>query len=66
VPGRQLPDQLRLIEAITLALGREVRQTFQLEPRLRALPGLALDRLHRPPGCRLGSGHAGGRERLHG
>ena len=47
MPDRQLADQLRLVEAVALALGREVGQAVQGQSRFRALPGLPLDRLDR-------------------
>src|SRR5918996_6531948 len=66
VPDRQLADQLRLIEAVPLALGREVGQTIQRQPGITPLSSLPLDRLNRAPRCRLRCGHAGSRERSDG
>jgi hypothetical protein len=66
MPDRKLADQLRLIEAIALPLGREVGQPIQGKSRFRALAGLPLDRFHRAPRGRLRGGHAGRRQRLHG
>jgi hypothetical protein len=54
VPGRQLADQLRLVEAVPLALGREVGQSVRWQPCLRTLAGLPLDRLHQTAHCGLG------------
>ena len=63
VPDCQLADQLGLVEAIALALRREVGQSIQRQSRFRALAGLPLDRLDRAPGGCLGGGHACSRER---
>jgi hypothetical protein len=65
VPDRELADQLRLVEAVPLALGREVGQAVERQPGIRALAGLPLDRLDPAPRCRLRCGHAGRGERLH-
>jgi hypothetical protein len=53
VPDRELTDQLRLVEAVALALGREVGQAVQRQASFGALASLPLDRFDRPPGCRL-------------
>jgi hypothetical protein len=66
VADRELADQLRLIEAVTLSLGRKVRQPLQRQPGFRALSGLALDDLHRATGGGLRRGHAGRSERSDG
>jgi hypothetical protein len=66
VPDGQLADQLRLIEAVALAVGREVGQTLKLKSSIGALPGLALDCLDCSPCRRLRCGHASGGQRLHG
>ena len=42
---RKLADQLRLVEAVTLTLGREVGEPVQRQPGIRALASLPLDRL---------------------
>jgi hypothetical protein len=65
VPRRELADQLGLVEAIALALLREVGQAIQRQPGIRALARLTLDGFHRAAGCRLRGGHACRRERLH-
>jgi hypothetical protein len=49
MPNCQLGDQLRLVEAIPLALGAEVGQPVQGQSRFRSLPRLPLDRLYRAP-----------------
>jgi hypothetical protein len=51
MPDRELADQLGLVEAIALALGREVGQPIQTRSCFRSLPSLPLDRFDRPPGC---------------
>jgi hypothetical protein len=61
----ELADQLRLVEAIALALGREVGQPVRGQSRFGALPGLPLDRFDPAPCRRLGRCHAGCRQRLH-
>ena len=52
VPDRELADQLRLVEAVTLTLGREVGEPVQRQPGIRALARLPLDRFHRSSGTR--------------
>jgi hypothetical protein len=65
VPDSKLTDQLRLVEAVTLTLGREVGEPVQRQPGIRALARLPVDRLDSAPRCRLRCGHAGRRQRLH-
>jgi hypothetical protein len=65
VPDRELADQLRLIEAVALAVSREVGQPIQRQSCFGSLAGLPLDSLDRPTGRGLRCGHAGRRERLH-
>ncbi len=58
--------RLRLTHASARSTSqRRGSSSVQLQSGLGALPGLALDCLNRPPGCGLGRGHAGGRQRLH-
>jgi hypothetical protein len=66
VPQRELADQLSLVEAIPLPLGREVGQAVEGQSSFRALSCLSLDRLDRAPGRRLRCGHAGGGQRPDG
>jgi hypothetical protein len=65
VPDRELADQVRLVEAIAFAFGREIGQAIQNQSSLCALADLPLDRLNSPPSGCLRRRHAGGREWLH-
>jgi hypothetical protein len=58
VPVRELADQLRLVEAVAVTIGREVRQTIEGKPRLLTFPDLSLDRFDGSPGGGLRRGHA--------
>jgi hypothetical protein len=65
VPDRQLADQLRLVEAVSLSFSREVGQAVQGQPRLRALTALALDRLNSASRCSLRRSHPSSGQGLH-
>ena len=66
MPDREFADQLSLVEAVALSVGREVGQSVKRQPGFRPLACLPFDRIDSAPGCGLGRGHAGGGERPNG
>jgi hypothetical protein len=66
VAKREFADQLRLVKAAALTIGREVGQTIQGESGLLTFPDLPSDSLDSPPGGRLCCGHTGRCELPHG